>query len=309
MERLVVEFAVRSALIAGAAAVVLRALRITTAAAQHAVWTGVLLAMLALPAWISWGPKAALPVLPAQGEPAAAMDAGSMATSDSGSNAGIHEKASPGRAGNGGGMAIWSFFWPGVYLLGVGVLILRLTIGTIRAMRLTSASCVVPVTVGLLRPRIVLPDCWKEWPRAQLDTVLAHERAHVRRRDPLAQWLALLNRALFWFHPLAWWLERKLAGLAEEACDSAVIEQGHDPRDYAEHLLELARVVQRTGLRVNVTGMAMPGSYLSRRITRLIAGAAPRVSPARKVSAAVLWAACSAMVAAGTPQRVGQAAG
>src|SRR6476660_5325341 len=98
----------------------------------------------------------------------------------------------------------------GVYLLGASALLLRLAIGTVRANRLTSASCVVPVTVGLLRPRVILPDSSRGWPQAQLDAVLAHEGEHLRRRDPLFQWLALLNRALFWFHPLAWWLERKL---------------------------------------------------------------------------------------------------
>ena len=100
-----------------------------------------------------------------------------------------------------------------IYFLGVGVFLLRLAIGTIRANRLTSASCVVPVTVGLLHPRIILPECSRDWPQAQLDAVLAHEGEHIRRRDPLFQWIALLNRAIFWFHPLAWWLERKLSGL------------------------------------------------------------------------------------------------
>src|SRR5580658_9178929 len=91
MERLIVEFAFRAALIAAAAAVVLRILRITTAAAQHAVWTGVLLFMLALPAWISWGPKAALPVLPARGGPAM------LGNADSASNAPVRTGVS-GRA-------------------------------------------------------------------------------------------------------------------------------------------------------------------------------------------------------------------
>ncbi len=64
MERLIVEFAVRAALIVAAAGVILRTRRIRTPAAQHALWTGVLLVMLALPVWISWGPKAALPRAP-----------------------------------------------------------------------------------------------------------------------------------------------------------------------------------------------------------------------------------------------------
>ena len=309
MERLIVEFVLRAALIAAAAAVVLPVLRVRTPAAQHAVWTAVLVAMLALPAWIAWGPKAALPLLPARGGPEALMTASSVpATAESTSGSPVRPGES-GRAsnptGNWGAIESWGLIWIGVYVLGAGALMMRLTIGTIRANRLTSASCVVPVTVGLLRPRVILPECRREWSQAQLDAVLAHERAHARRRDPLVQWLALLNRALFWFHPLAWWLDRRLSALAEEACDAAVIGQGHDPRDYAEYLVEMARVVQHAGARLNVAGMAMPGSCLSRRVGKIIAGVgSPRVPPARMACAAIAWAACSAVFAAGTLRHV-----
>lgn len=49
--------------------------------------------------------------------------------------------------------------------------------------------------------------------------MLTHEREHVRRRDPLVRWLALLNRCVFWFHPLAWWLERPRAAQPSPYCD------------------------------------------------------------------------------------------
>jgi hypothetical protein len=111
---------------------------------------------------------------------------------------------------------------------------------------------------------------WSEWPRAELDAVLAYEREHARRRDPLAQWLAALNRCIFWFHPLAWWLERKLAVLAEEACDAAVVAGGHDPRDYSEYLLNQARAIHRAGARVAMHGSAMGQGSLSKRIQRLL---------------------------------------
>jgi len=307
MERFIVEFALRATLIAASAVVVLRVLRITTAAAQHAVWTGVLVVMLALPAWISWGPKAALPLLPARGGPAALMSASSAAIVDSASDAPVRTGVSASVPRASGGTKSRDLIWVGVYLFGAGVLMLRLAIGTIRANRLTSTSCLVPVTVGLLRPRIVLPECRDTWPEAQLDAVMTHERAHARRRDPLVQSVALLNRAVFWFHPLAWWIERRLSALAEEACDSIVIERGHDPRDYAEYLLELARVVQRAGVRVNVTGMAMPGSHLPHRIRKMIGGAVPRVSPARMTCAAIACVICSAVFTAGTLEHVAQA--
>ncbi len=86
-----------------------------------------------------------------------------------------------------------------------------------------SASIAVPLTVGWMRPQVLLPAGWREWDQAKLDAVLAHERSHVRRRDALVAVAAGLNRCLFWFHPLAWWLEQRLALLAEQACDDACI--------------------------------------------------------------------------------------
>ena len=181
------------------------------------------------------------------------------------------------------------------------MLLLRLAIGAIRANRLTSATCVVPVTVGLLHPRIILPECSREWPQAQLDAVLAHEGEHIRRRDPLFQWIALLNRAIFWFHPLAWWLERKLSGLAEEACDAAVLSRGHDPREYSEYLLDLARSVRRAGARVDAVGMAMPGIGLKHRIRQMLSGVpVPRISRPRMACTVAVCAGAAAILAAGT---------
>jgi hypothetical protein len=167
----------------------------------------------------------------------------------------------------------WRSCLAGIYLLGFCALLARLATGTVRAHtlvrraanregRLTSESCAAPVTVGWMNPTVILPEHWRRWPQAQLSAVLTHEDEHARWRDPLVQWLALLNRAVFWFHPLAWWLEFKLSALAEEACDAAVLARGHDPFEYSEYLLQIARAMQQTGARVNVMGMAMPGPFL-----------------------------------------------
>jgi TonB family protein len=308
MERLVLEFVLRSSLIILTAALVLRALRIRAAAAQHALWVGVLALMLALPFWITWGPKASLAVLPASATASATtrspMPADRVVTiavplelSEPASDSTIRNESAVHWS--------WKAFLFGAYLLGAGALLLRLAIGTTRANQLTSLSCAAPVTVGLLHPRVILPECSREWSRAQFDAVLAHEQAHVRRRDPLVLWLALLNRAVFWFHPLAWWLERRITALAEEACDAAVIERGHAPRDYSEYLLDVARAVQRAGARVNVTAMAMPGTNLTSRIRRLIAGiSASRVSRVRMAGAVFACAISSVMFAAGSLEHV-----
>jgi TonB family protein len=151
---------------------------------------------------------------------------------------------------------------------------------------------------------VILPECWRRWPQAQLNAVLTHEDEHARRRDPLVQWLALLNRAVFWFHPLAWWLELRLSALAEEACDAAVLARGHDPFEYSEYLLQIARAVQQTGSRVSVVGMAMPGAFLPQRIRRILEGRpAQRISRMRMACVATACAVVSTVFTAGAMDR------
>jgi uncharacterized protein (TIGR03435 family) len=285
MERLLFEFGIRTILIAAATGAALWLLRIRTAAARHAAWSGVMLAMLLLPAWVAWGPKAEFKV-PPLAEPAGGRpvlqgyEIPAAVPIPSGRN--------------------WGPVCIGVYLLGAMTLLLRLAIGTILANRLTGAVCAAPVTVGLLRPRIILPECSSEWPEALLNAVLTHEGEHVRRRDPLVHWLALFNRAVFWPHPLAWWLERQIAALAEEACDAAVLARGYDAAEYSGYLLELARSVERAGKRVNVVAMAMPGSALPQRLGKLAAGVyAPRISRIRLTCAVLACAIPTAVIAAG----------
>ena len=314
MQRLLLECALRAALIAVGTAAVLEILRVKTAGARHAAWVSVVVLMLVLPVWTAWGPKALVPVLPAFRATGASQDIPpANASSTHAPAAEIHrEKAQP----SSGPPAFYlSTGLAGLYWLGVAALLARLTLGTVRAHllvrraanregRLTSSWCAAPVTVGWLRPTVILPECWREWPQKQLEAVLTHESEHARRRDPMVQWLALLNRAVFWFHPLAWWLERRLSGLAEEACDAAVLARGHDPYEYSEYLLEIARSVVRSGARVNVWGMAMPGSFLTRRIRQILQGRpAPRLTRARMACAAGACAILSVVFAAGAVDR------
>ena len=293
MPTLLIESATRATLIAVDIGLALFVMRIKPASVLHAVWASVVL-MLLLPAWVAWGPKAPLPVLPPELGRTTTMVALPVVDVPSTAPFQARNQSAP-------PMRLDSPVPMGIYLVGLGVLLLRLAIGTVRANRLTSASCVVPVTVGLLHPRITLPESSREWPQAQLDAVLAHEGEHIRRRDPLFQWLALPNRAIFWFHPLSWWLERKLSGLAEEACDIAVLAQGHDPRDYSEYLLDLARSVKRAGSRIDAVGMAMPGIGLKHRIRQMLSSVAvPRISRPRMAITAVACAILSATLATGT---------
>jgi len=121
---------------------------------------------------------------------------------------------------------------------------------------LESASISVPMTMGALRPVILLPDNWREWGNAKLDAVLAHEVSHVARHDALTQMLSLLHRAIFWFSPLAWWLHRHLEGLAEQASDEAALSSGADRHEYARTLLEFFENLQAAPGRVRWQGVS-----------------------------------------------------
>jgi beta-lactamase regulating signal transducer with metallopeptidase domain len=298
MEHLFFECAVRAALFVGATAIVLHAMRVKAAAARHSVWAGVVALMLLLPIWTAWGPRVSLRLLP----PLAQSIANKAAAPADILSTGVLPSllVSPGQA-----------VLLGVYLLGLCLLLFRLAIGTVRARWLvhdavlhdnirTNSLCAAPVTVGFLHPTVIFPEHWRQWSAAQLDAILTHEYAHVRRRDSLVQCLALLNRALFWFHPLAWWLERHLSALAEEACDDVVLARGHGPREYSVYLIDMARSVKRAGGRLNVAGMAMPGSSLPRRIRQMLeGGSVPHISRTRMACVGVACAITCTALAAG----------
>jgi hypothetical protein len=158
-----------------------------------------------------------------------------------------------------------------------------------------------PMTVGVVRPVVLLPPAWRRWPEEQLRAVLAHEMAHVRRRDGLVSLISRVNRSIFWFHPLAWWLDRTLAATAEHASDDAALLTIGERGRYAEILVEMARTVRKRGGRLSWQGIGIDGrGLLSERIDRVLHGDRPyEVSRLRKyvvasgcVAAIVLAAAC-----------------
>ena len=105
---------------------------------------------------------------------------------------------------------------------------LEMIVGTRRSLAIvTSDTSLEPGVFGILKPVLV-------WPRSiterladhQLDAILTHELCHVRRRDNLAVAIHMVVEALFWFHPLVWWLEKRLVDERERACDEEVIRVG-----------------------------------------------------------------------------------
>ncbi len=175
----------------------------------------------------------------------------------------------------------------GVYLAGLIFCLARLLFGALFTRRLLrgaqhieselgsqvyeSTWISVPLTVGWLRPRILLPAGWRDWDPAKLNAVLVHERNHIRRGDWAIALGAALNRSLYWFNPLAWWLERRLATLAEQACDDAALLALGQRASYAQALLDMAAAVKTGQGRLVWDAMAMAkGAEVRIRIERIL---------------------------------------
>ncbi len=134
-----------------------------------------------------------------------------------------------------------------------------------------SSRVTVPLTVGWIHPRILLPSHWRNWSPTELEAILLHENSHVRRWDSAIGLLAGVHRCVFWFHPLAWWIEQRLALLAEQACDEACVYSLKNRRQYARLLMELAAHAEAAGGRLSrhVLAMARP-SQVHRRIDAIL---------------------------------------
>jgi uncharacterized protein (TIGR03435 family) len=167
---------------------------------------------------------------------------------------------------------------------------------------LSSRSMPEPGVVGIHRPRLLLPEgILDRLTPAQMRALIAHERSHIRCRDNLVAAFHMVVEAIFWFHPLVWWIERRLVDERERACDEAVLRAGCRPQDYAEGLLEVCR--QSVGLRLAcVAGVS--GSTLRARVEGIMRSEIGRpLTIGRRVALAIVVAGALALpVAAGALQ-------
>src|SRR6185436_3347700 len=106
---------------------------------------------------------------------------------------------------------------------------------------LRSSRISVPVLWGFFKPVLLLPAEVVTWPADRLRVVLLHELAHLKRFDGISLILTRIAACIFWYHPLAWSLERAGRNDCERACDDLVLGCGTKPSDYADHLLAIAR--------------------------------------------------------------------
>ena len=87
-----------------------------------------------------------------------------------------------------------------------------------------SRNSYVPGVFGIVRPVLLWPrDIETRLDDAQVRAILAHELAHVRRRDNLTAAVHMVVEAIFWFYPLVWWIGSRLVNERERACDEEVV--------------------------------------------------------------------------------------
>jgi beta-lactamase regulating signal transducer with metallopeptidase domain len=144
-----------------------------------------------------------------------------------------------------------------------------------RRVRLRSSSETdVPACFGFVRPVILLPAGAALGDRQVLACVLQHELVHLERRDLWGLCAQELFRAVFWFHPAAWWLRAELDGLRELSCDQLVVRRIGSRKDYAHALLSCAASLgtARPSRAVALMPSVRSKSQLLRRIEMLVTG-------------------------------------
>jgi hypothetical protein len=307
---LLLESALRSLALGVAVWLGLALLRVRNPRAHMTAWTVVLAASLAMPVVMhrltvtipaaapplhvvgslsstlsgTLSEQAEIPSLPAQ-EPRALPPAAEPGTFQP-----LHPVAPDpaDRRGQGWSGFDWRALAAAVYLIVAGVMLLRLLTGLLLSFRMARAArplhegwtggadvrvsddLAMPVTFG---STVLLPAECGDWSDAKRLAVLCHERAHVAHGDFYVLLLAVFNRAVFWFNPLAWWQLVRMAELAEIISDDAALEMLDDRPSYAGILLDFAGSLDELPV-----AMAMArAATLRNRVERILAGTAVTV--------------------------------
>jgi hypothetical protein len=172
----------------------------------------------------------------------------------------------------------------------------------------TSAEVQVPTAIGFFDPAVVIP-AWllQDLSAEELNQIVLHELAHLRRRDDWTNLVQQIVKALFFFHPAVWWIEKKISLEREMACDDAVLAATEKPRAYAECL---AHLVERTFIRRSLAlAQAALGRvrHTSLRVAQILNPNRPAAAKHSLKPALALIAICavgSAVVASREPQLV-----
>jgi bla regulator protein BlaR1 len=150
---------------------------------------------------------------------------------------------------------------------------LETAVGASRPITLVSCETALqPAVFGVLHPVLLWPQpVGSSLDDQQTEAILAHELSHAIRRDNLTAVLHMLVEAIFWFHPLVWWIGVHLVDEREQACDEQVIRLGNDRQVYAESILRVCR----SSLASPAAGVAGVGaSHLAKRLERIMTSSA-----------------------------------
>lgn len=142
-------------------------------------------------------------------------------------------------------------------------------VGVSRPVRLFESSLVqVPTVLGALRPVILLPvTAVSGLSASQLEAILAHELAHVRRHDYLVNLLQTAIETLLFYHPVVWWVSQRIRAERENCCDDVASAVCGDRIEYAEALVRMEEIRGTTPQ----LAVAATGGSLLQRVRRLVA--------------------------------------
>jgi TonB family protein len=158
---------------------------------------------------------------------------------------------------------------------------------------LLSKTSIDPGVFGIVRPVLMWPEgLCQRLSEAELEAILMHELRHIQRQDNLTAAIQMLVEAIFWFHPLAWWVGIRLMEERERACDEGVLELVSQPRDYAESILKVCEFCLMSPLAC-MSGVA--GGDLKRRMVSIMTNRVRQeLGFSKKVLLAALGLACLA---------------
>lgn len=178
--------------------------------------------------------------------------------------------------------------------------------GVERAVRLLESTRVdVPTVVGWLRPVILVPaSALTGLTPLQLETVLAHELAHIRRHDFLVNLAQTVVETLFFYHPAVWWISNRVRVEREHCCDDVAVATCGDALGYAR---ALATLEELRSARVPATALAATGGSLLERVRRLVGLGSDDLGSTRPIAALIALSIVTAAIAVPFSARAGRA--
>lgn len=161
-----------------------------------------------------------------------------------------------------------------------------------------------PLVFGGIRRCVLLPANFLSWPEEHRRSALLHEAAHLKRFDCAWQHLAHGVRAVYWCHPLVWFLSRALKDETELAADERAIRSGAEAADYASALVAIARTLQAPGRLVRSQGVTfMNHRQLDRRVRSVLHGRRRGFSSLGSLAMAGFAALGTYLAAGANPQK------